>query len=101
VNNGKRWPGYKLVEGKSNRKYSDEQAIAKRLNEFGYADDIIFEKKLLGITNLQKAIGKNTFEIHVTEFLVKPPGKLALVPASDKRPEYSSTESAVNDFSNA
>jgi hypothetical protein len=49
---------------------------------------------------MTKNIGKKQFDLFVTDLLVKPPGKPALVPLEDKRPEYNSTESAVNDFSN-
>jgi hypothetical protein len=101
VNNNKKWPGYKLVEGRSNRKYSDESVVASKLLSQGFAEDMIYKKReLFGITDMTKNIGKKQFDLFVTDLLVKPPGKPALVPLEDKRPEYNSTESAVNDFSN-
>lgn len=100
VNNGKRWPGYKLVEGRSNRAYTDTDAILNVLTtQAGFDASRVTEPlKLLPITKLEKAISKAAFEKHVNPFVVKPPGKPALVPASDKRPEYNSTEGAALDF---
>lgn len=102
VNHGAHWPGYKVVEGRSNRKYTDENQIAFTLVEKGFKAESIYKPaKILGITDLQKMIGKKVFEDIVTPFLIKPPGKPALVPLSDKRPEYNSTEAAKKDFENA
>lgn len=103
VNNGKRWPGYKLVEGRSNRAYTDTDAILNVLTtKAGFdASKVTEPLKLLPITKLEKAISKAAFEKHVNQFVVKPPGKPALVPASDKRPEYNSTEGAALDFASA
>lgn len=95
---GKKWPGYKLVEGKSNRKYTDEGQVADTLKKAGYEEAILFERKLLGITAMEKVIGKKQFGELLKDFIVKPPGKPALVPESDKRPEISSAESAREDF---
>jgi len=101
INNGKKWPGYKLVEGRSNRKYSDEEAVAQTLASYGYGDDVIYKRSLLTITEMEKKLGKKTFGEYLGELIIKPQGKPTLVPLTDKRPEYSSTESAVNDFINA
>lgn len=98
VDNGKQWPGYKLVEGRSNRAYLDQDKVAERLLENGIPEAIIYEKKLLGITAMEKAITKKTFSEVLHDLVVKPQGKPALVPTSDKRPEWNSTESAINDF---
>lgn len=99
VNEGKKWPGWKLVEGRSNRQYSDQQAISDRLIEEGFTEEMIFKPKaLIGITEMEKAIGKKIFAEHLGDLVIKPPGKPTLVPESDKRPEYNSQESAVADF---
>lgn len=92
---GIKWPGYKLVEGRSNRKYGDELKVISTLMKKGFTEEIIFVKKIAGITELSKRIGKPTFDSLVTPFLIKPPGSPALVPDEDKRPEY---KSARNDF---
>ena len=53
---------------------------------------------MLGITAMEKAITKKTFTELLSDLIIKPQGKPALVQESDKRPEWSSTESAINDF---
>ncbi len=100
LDNGKHWPGFKLVEGKSNRKYSSEEEVGKTLLENGFDEKVIYEKKLLTITKLEKQIGKPAFNTHISPLLIKPPGAPTLVPQSDKRPEYNSVESAKQDFAN-
>jgi hypothetical protein len=98
VNNGKKWAGWKLVEGRSNRKYQDESLVASTLLKAGFAEDIIYKKEILGITAMEKAIGKAKFTGLLSNHIIKPPGKPTLVPASDKRPEYNSAEAAAADF---
>ena len=89
---GKKYDGFKVVEGRSTRKYSDEDAVAYAVKEAGYDP---FEKKLLGITAMSKLLGKTKFEELLGDFIFKPPGKPTLVTVDDKRTEYNS---AVRDF---
>lgn len=99
VHNNKKWPGYKLVEGRSNRQYSDTEAVAQKLIKAGFKDELIYApKELLGITAMEKAITKKTFTAELSDLIIKPPGKPALVLESDKRPEYNSSEGAIKDF---
>lgn len=100
IENGKKWDGFKLVEGRSNRCYQDETLVADKLLNHGYTENTIFTKKLLGITAMEKAITKKEFSDLLSDLIVKPAGKPTLVPTSDKRPEWNSTESAISDFSN-
>ena len=86
------YEGYKVVEGRSNRKYSDENAVARIVEEAGYDP---FEKKLLGVTAMQRQLGKKKFQELLGGLLYKPPGKPVLVPTSDSRPEMNT---AANDF---
>ena len=86
------YEGYKVVEGRSNRKYSDETAVAKIVQDAGYDP---FEKKLLGVTAMQRQLGKKRFQELLGGLLYKPPGKPVLVPTSDSRPEFNT---AANDF---
>lgn len=95
---GKKWPGWKLVEGRSNRKYTDLETVSKILVEAGYKEDDIYTRSLLGITAMEKAIGKKSVSELLNELIVKPPGKPVLVPESDKRPEFSSADAAAKDF---
>jgi hypothetical protein len=98
VNNQKKWPGYKLVEGRSNRTYTSSDLVASKLLKAGFAEEIIYKKEVLGITAMEKTLGKKEFNIYLSDLVIKPPGKPTLVPESDKRPEYSSTERAAKDF---
>ena len=92
-------PGYKLVEGRSNRKYSDQDAVAKALRDAEVPDEIAYERSLLGITAMEKAIGKKKFAEVLGGLITKPEGKPTLVPEGDKRPALTSRASALDDFS--
>jgi Protein of unknown function (DUF2800). len=96
--NGKKWDGWKLVEGRSNRKYSDEVKVADTLKTAGYDEAVLYEKKLYGITAMEKLVGKKNFESLLNQLIIKPQGKPTLVPSTDKRTEISSTQSAQDDF---
>jgi hypothetical protein len=95
---GEQIPGFKVVEGRSNRKYADQDAVAQRLAEAGIPGEVIYERSLLGITAMEKAIGKKQFAELLDDLVVKPQGKPALVPVDDKRPAISSVASAAEDF---
>lgn len=80
---GKEWTGFKLVEGRSNRRYTDEAAVTQAVTNAGFDP---YERKLLGITAMQKLLGKSRFEELLSAYIEKPQGKPTLVPESDKRP---------------
>ena len=80
---GKHWQGYKLVEGRSNRCFTDEQAVARAVTEDGKDP---YEKKLLGITAMTSLLGRKRFNELLGKYVEKPRGKATLVPESDKRP---------------
>ena len=84
INHGKQWNGFKLVEGRSVRKYSDEAAVVAAATAAGYRD--IYKKSLISITEMEKLMGKKTFTEVLGGLVIKPQGKPTLVPASDKRP---------------
>ena len=89
---GTEFPGYKVVEGRSNRKYTDEAAVAKAVTDAGYDP---YEKKLLGITAMTSLLGKRKFEEVLKGLTFKPTGRPTLVVESDKRPAMNT---AANDF---
>jgi len=97
---GKKYDGWKLVEGRSNRKYSDEGAVVEALKAAGYDEAILYERVLLGLTKMETLIGKKRLEEYAGSLIIKPPGKPALVPESDKRPELRTIDNAINDFKN-
>lgn len=92
---GEEVPGYKVVEGKSNRKYTSEDAVVEKLKAEGYEDALIYEKKVYGITAMQKNLGKKLFDELLGNCVCKPQGKPTLVADNDPRPPYSS---AAADF---
>ena len=98
VNNDKHWPGFKLVEGRSNRQYSDESKVAGVYSGQGLSEEDYYNRKLKGITDMEKKLGKKTFDELVGPLLIKPAGKPTLVPETDKRPEYHSAKGAASDF---
>nr|DAT74928.1 MAG TPA: PD-(D/E)XK nuclease superfamily protein [Caudoviricetes sp.] len=87
VNNGVSWDGFKLVEGRSVRKYTDENKIADICRDNGYTISQIYKTSLIGITDMERLMGKKKFRELLSEYIVKPKGKLTLVPESDKREE--------------
>ncbi len=95
VSRGKEWNGYKVVEGRSVRKYADEDAVAEAAKQNGYTD--IYRKSLITLTEMQKLMGKKKFEEILGSLIVKPPGKPTLVPITDKR-QAMNVSDAKNDF---
>ena len=89
---GTAFPGWKLVEGRSNRRYTSEAAVAAAVEGAGFDP---YERKVLGITAMQKLLGKSRFEELLAPYIEKPQGKPTLVRSSDKRPEWNT---AKNDF---
>lgn len=99
-NHNKKWPGYKLVEGRSSRKYKDENLVAETLVAAGIEEDKLYNKSLLTITAMEKTLGKKQFTELLGELIIKPMGKPTLVSEMDKRPELNSIKSAQADFAN-
>ncbi|MFD1203560.1 DUF2800 domain-containing protein [Sporosarcina contaminans] len=99
---GAKFDGWKLVEGRSNRKYTNPEAVAELLLEQEYEPAAIFKpQELKTITALEKELGKKVFAEVLADLIEKPPGKPTLVPVSDKRPELQSRESAEDDFADS
>jgi hypothetical protein len=83
INEGRQWDGFKLVEGRTRRKYTDETAVIEIAKKAGYTD--IFKQSLITITEMEKLMSKKKFKEILGNFVEKPKGKLALVPETDKR----------------
>ena len=98
---GKQYDGWKLVEGRSIRKYADEIKVADTLKAAGFDEALLYERKLNGITNMEKLVGKKKLTELLGDLLVKPAGRPVLVPESDKREAIKTAESAKSDFDNA
>ena len=89
---GTTYPGFKIVEGRSNRRYTNPEVVASIVEKAGYDP---YEKKLLGITAMQRQLGKKQFDSLLRDYIEKPQGKPVLAPVTDTRPEYNT---AANDF---
>ncbi len=90
---GKTWPGYKLVAGRSVRKYTSEAEVIRAATEAGFTD--IYKTTLLGVGDLEKRMGRKKFNDVLGKYVVKPVGAPQLVPESDPRKPYTS---AASDF---
>lgn len=91
---GTRIPGYKVVEGRSTRKWTDELNVAAAMRKEGLSNEQIYKMSLIGITEAEKLLGKKS---EVFGLAVKAEGKPTLVPLSDKRPELAAA-SVESDF---
>lgn len=98
ITHGKQWTGFKLVEGRSNRKYTDEEEVAEMAKAAGYTD--IYKSTLIGITEMEKLMGKKKFVEVLGKLVYKPQGKITLVTESDKR-QAVETATAEADFKEA
>ena len=95
LNHGKQWSGYKIVAGRSIRKFINEDAVAEAAKANGYKD--IYRQSLITLTEFEKLMGKAKFNEVLGDLVYKPPGKPTLVPVTDKRPALN-VSSATNDF---
>lgn len=98
ITHGKQWTGFKLVEGRSNRKYTDEEEVAEAAKAAGYTD--IYKSTLVGITEMEKLMGRKKFSEVLGKLVYKPQGKITLVTESDKR-QAIETATAEADFKEA
>ena len=86
---GKKWKRWKVVEGRSNRKYTDEKAVADKVQEAGFDP---YDHKLQGVTAMSKLLGKKKFDELLGGLVYKPKGKPTLVDIGDKRPEINTAD---------
>lgn len=96
--NGVEIPGWKVVEGRSNRKFTgSEDDIVERAEAAGFDKALLYETKMITLTAIEKIMGKKAFAANMGDIVEKPIGKPTLAPESDKRPAYS-TNAAIDDF---
>lgn len=94
---GKKWAGLKVVEGRRQRKWSDDNKVIETLKENGYSESQYMISKLAGIPAMEKLLGKPSFSDVLGTFVDLPAGKPTLAPESDKRPAMG-VEQAQKDF---
>jgi hypothetical protein len=96
---GEKIPGYKLVEGRSNRIITDEEKVKEILLGVGFTEDEIMKPRTTqGISTLERIVGKKLFGELCGDYIIKPMGKLTMAPVSDRRPEVSTLAIAQCDF---
>ena len=95
---GENFPGWKVVEGRSIRKYSGtEDEIVRQCEGAGYDHALLYETKLLTVSAMEKMMGKKQFAEVLGDYVEKPAGKPTLAPESDKRPAIVNA-TAAEDF---
>lgn len=97
INHGVPIPGYKVVEGRSKRVFTDTKAVLDVAVQNGYTD--LYKQTLITLTEFEKMMGKKKFAELLGEYVAKPPGKLALVPESDPREPVDLTATPDQEFS--
>lgn len=97
INHGVPIPGYKVVEGRSKRVFTDIKAVVDVAVQNGYTD--LYKQTLITLTEFEKMMGKKKFNELLGEYVAKPPGKLALVPESDSREPVDLTAAPDQEFS--
>lgn len=91
-------PGFKLVEGRSNRKFVDETMVADAMKAAGYEEATLYERKLITLTQMEKDFGKKAVAEVLKDLIFKPQGKPTLAPEKDKRPAFTPTELVLDAF---
>lgn len=94
---GREWAGFKLVEGRSNRRYTDREAVAAAVEAEGLDP---YERRLLGVTAMQRLLGRRRFDELLGGLVEKPRGRPALVPESDRRPPMGNARQDFEDIDN-
>ena len=90
--------GWKMVEGRSNRKFADEDQVAEAMKAAGYDEALLYERKLITLTKMEKDFGKKAVAEVLKDLIVKPKGAPTLAPEKDKRPAYQFEEQVLAAF---
>lgn len=95
---GKEIFGWKIVEGRSNRAFTDYDRVVSVMEAAGYKKEMLYQNTPLSLTELEKMLGKKDFQDICGSLVVKPPGAPTIAKESDKRPAYNPRTSAAEDF---
>lgn len=98
---GVKFKGLKLVEGRQTRKWNcDEETAMTAIKErFGLENNDVYELKAKSLTAIEKLVGKKNFGEKTGDLIVRKSSGLSLVPADDPRPE--ANMSAADEFNQA
>ena len=77
-----------MVEGRSIRKFADDLKVAEAMKAAGYDESLLYERKLLTLTQMEKDFGKKAVADVLGGLIIKPQGKPTLAPESDRRPAW-------------
>ena len=91
-------PGWKIVEGKTNRTYADADKVAAAVMKAGYEEALIYTRSLIGITDMEKLLGKKNFANILGDLVIKPVGAPKLAPETDDRPAFNPKQSMRDSF---
>lgn len=91
-------PGWKAVEGRGSRVFTDTDEAVDTLVKNGIDESVLYERRVLTLAQMEKAVGKKAFGEIVGNLVVKNPGKPTLVEESDKRPKITNQPTAADVF---
>lgn len=91
-------PGWKAVEGRGSRNFTDNDLAIKKLKEAGIAEELLYERKQYTLAQIEKVVGTKDFKKIVGDLVVKNPGKPTLVVDTDKREKITNKVTAAEDF---
>lgn len=91
-------PGWKAVEGRGSRAFTDTDEAVDTLIKNGIDESVLYERRVLTLAQMEKAVGKKAFGEIVGNLVVKNPGKPTLVEESDKRPKITNQPTAADVF---
>lgn len=91
-------PGYKAVNGRGSREFTDLDAAFEKLKANGIAEAVLYERRPLTLAQAEKAVGAKIFNELVGGYIISKSGKPTLVPASDKRKAITNVVSAADVF---
>jgi hypothetical protein len=97
IQTGHAIPGWKIVEGRSNRIFADEDKVVAAAVRAGFDKALLFKSSLIGITDMEKLMGKKQFKEVLGALVVKPAGAPKLAPESDERPAFNSANADFDD----
>lgn len=95
---GEAIPGFKVVEGRSVRAWTNQEEAFNIAQANGYDHSVLYESKPLTLSAVEKMMGKKTFNNLLADYVIKPKGKPTLVKETDKRDPYRVVDSALDDF---
>ena len=89
---GRSLPGWKLVQGRSTRKWTDQDAAFRQMEHDGIDEAMLYTRTPISLTAAEKMIGKKKFAETMSAFITRAPGAPKLAAASDPRPAYNHLE---------